>query len=230
MGHSAETIRLTLGWTDGAPQQRDVVVHVRPEPPGLLEPYDLRRQFELLRALEPTPVRSPAALWYEETGAVLGRECFVMECAAGTVYERVDTRGADRRPGARAGDVGGAGRRDRRHPRGRRRRPHVPGRRARLRRPGARPLEQRDAAGAARPTARTRAAAVRARGRATRDARATSPSCTATPSRATSPSWVRSSPPRSTGRWPPSASRCPTSPTRRSRGSCRTCSPPCRRR
>ena len=33
-------------------------------------------------------MRSPAVLWYEETGAVLGRECFVMECAAGTVYER----------------------------------------------------------------------------------------------------------------------------------------------
>jgi aminoglycoside phosphotransferase (APT) family kinase protein len=61
---------------------------VRPEPPGLLEPYDLRMQFDLLRALEPTTVRSPTALWYEETGDVLGRECFVMECAEGTVYER----------------------------------------------------------------------------------------------------------------------------------------------
>lgn len=88
MGHSAETIRLTLAWDDGAPRRREVVVRVRPEPPGLLEPYDLRKQFDLLRALEATPVRSPAVLWYEETGDVLGRECFVMECAPGTVYER----------------------------------------------------------------------------------------------------------------------------------------------
>jgi len=88
MGHSAETLRLALAWDDGAPRRRDVVLRVRPQPPGLLEPYDLRKQFDLLRALEPTPVRAPAVLWYEDTGDVLGREFFVMECAAGTVYER----------------------------------------------------------------------------------------------------------------------------------------------
>ena len=87
-GHSAETIRLSLAWDDGAPHRREVVLRVRPRPPGLLEPYDLRKQFELLRALEATPVRAPAVLWYEDTGEVLGREFFVMECAEGTVYER----------------------------------------------------------------------------------------------------------------------------------------------
>jgi aminoglycoside phosphotransferase (APT) family kinase protein len=87
-GHSAETIKLTLAWDDDGPQRRDVVVRVRPEPPGLLEPYDLRMQFDLLRALEPTPVRAPTVLWYEETGTVLGREAFAMDCAEGTVYER----------------------------------------------------------------------------------------------------------------------------------------------
>ncbi len=87
-GHSAETIRLSLSWNDGASRQREVVLRVRPRPPGLLEPYDLRKQFDLLRALEPTPVHSPAVLWYESTGTVLGREFFVMEYAEGTVYER----------------------------------------------------------------------------------------------------------------------------------------------
>ncbi len=87
-GHSAETIRLSLSWTDGTRQHREVVLRVRPQPPGLLEPYDLRKQFDLLRSLESTPVRSPAVLWYEPTGEVLGREFFVMECARGTVYER----------------------------------------------------------------------------------------------------------------------------------------------
>jgi aminoglycoside phosphotransferase (APT) family kinase protein len=89
-GHSAETIRLSLSWDDGVSpsRSRDVVLRVRPAPPGLLEPYDLRKQFDVLRALEPTPVRSPAVLWYEDSGEVLGREFFAMECATGTVYER----------------------------------------------------------------------------------------------------------------------------------------------
>jgi aminoglycoside phosphotransferase (APT) family kinase protein len=89
MGHSAETILLTLAWSAGGKQQRrDVVVRVRPPAPGLLEPYDLQQQFRILRALEPTPVRSPRVYWYEGTGEVLGREFYVMERLDGTVYER----------------------------------------------------------------------------------------------------------------------------------------------
>jgi aminoglycoside phosphotransferase (APT) family kinase protein len=89
MGHSAETLALTLAWREaGAERRRDVVVRARPPAPGLLEPYDLHRQFDVLRALEPTPVRAPRALWYEGTGDVLGREFYVMERLGGTVYER----------------------------------------------------------------------------------------------------------------------------------------------
>ena len=88
-GHSAETLLFSIGWhADGTAQRRDVVARLRPPPPGLLEPYDLRRQFEILRALEPTPVRAPRALWYEGSGTVLGREFYVMERLGGTVYER----------------------------------------------------------------------------------------------------------------------------------------------
>lgn len=85
VGHSAETLLMTVV-VDG--ERRDVVVRVRPEPPGLLEPYDLHQQFTILRALDDTPVRSPRALWYEPTGAVLGRECYVMERLPGRVIER----------------------------------------------------------------------------------------------------------------------------------------------
>jgi aminoglycoside phosphotransferase (APT) family kinase protein len=89
MGHSAETLLLTLVWsTHGQEQRRDVVVRVRPPEPGLLEPYDLERQFRILRALEPTPVRAPKVYWHEGTGGVLGREFYVMERLDGTVYER----------------------------------------------------------------------------------------------------------------------------------------------
>jgi aminoglycoside phosphotransferase (APT) family kinase protein len=89
-GHSAETLLLTLAWRDGETDHReDVVIRIRPAEPGLLPPYDLERQFDILRALESTPVRSPRALWYEGNGDVLGRDFYVMERLPGTVYERV---------------------------------------------------------------------------------------------------------------------------------------------
>jgi aminoglycoside phosphotransferase (APT) family kinase protein len=87
-GHSAETLRLTLVWDDGAPQREEVVLRVRPQPPSLLEPYDLRKQYEIMRALESTPVRAPRVLWYDETGDVFGREFLVMAYAPGVAYER----------------------------------------------------------------------------------------------------------------------------------------------
>jgi aminoglycoside phosphotransferase (APT) family kinase protein len=90
VGHSAETLLLTVRWRDRRrDHSEDVAVRIRPQAPGLLEPYDLKRQFDILRALETTPVRSPRALWFEGTGDVIGREFYVMERLAGTVYERV---------------------------------------------------------------------------------------------------------------------------------------------
>ena len=83
-GHSAEMMVLTVVTVDDS---RDVVLRLRPRPPALLEPYDLERQFEILRALENTPVRAPRALWLEETGDVLGQPLFVMERLPGNVYE-----------------------------------------------------------------------------------------------------------------------------------------------
>jgi aminoglycoside phosphotransferase (APT) family kinase protein len=83
-GHSAEMMVLTI--VTGS-QRRDVVLRLRPRPPALLEPYDLARQFDILRALAPTPVRAPRALWLEATGDVLGRPFFVMERVPGSVYE-----------------------------------------------------------------------------------------------------------------------------------------------
>ncbi len=88
-GHSAEMLLLTVAWrANGYEERRDVVVRIRPPAPGLLEPYDLRRQFDILRALETTPVRAPRALWIDETGTVLGRPFYVMERLDGVVYER----------------------------------------------------------------------------------------------------------------------------------------------
>jgi aminoglycoside phosphotransferase (APT) family kinase protein len=89
MGHSAETMVLTLVWREaGDEQRRDIVLRLRPPSPGLLEPYDLRRQFDILRALEPTPVRAPRVWWFDASGDVFGREFYVMERLGGTVYEQ----------------------------------------------------------------------------------------------------------------------------------------------
>jgi aminoglycoside phosphotransferase (APT) family kinase protein len=87
-GFSAEMMVLTLvSRVDGADHRQDVVLRLRPPSPGLLEPYDLKRQFDILRALEHTPVRVPRALWLAETDEVLGRPFFVMERVDGAVYE-----------------------------------------------------------------------------------------------------------------------------------------------
>ena len=84
-GHSAESLRMQVV-EDG--RVHDVVMRLRPPPPGLLEPYDLKKQFDILRGLQDTAVRAPRALWLEETGDVLGRPFYVMECLPGTAFER----------------------------------------------------------------------------------------------------------------------------------------------
>ncbi|ORV81532.1 acyl-CoA dehydrogenase [Mycobacterium interjectum] len=87
-GHSAEMMTLRIvSRRAGREQCQDAVLRLRPKPPALLEPYDLVRQFTVLRALADTAVRVPRALWLEQTGEVLGRPFFVMERAAGQVYE-----------------------------------------------------------------------------------------------------------------------------------------------
>jgi aminoglycoside phosphotransferase (APT) family kinase protein len=91
-GHSAEMMVLTIVTDDGS---RDVVLRLRPKPPALLEPYDLVRQYNILRALQDSAVRVPKVLWLEDSGEVLGRPFFVMERVGGDVYEMDAPVGAD---------------------------------------------------------------------------------------------------------------------------------------
>jgi hypothetical protein len=68
-GYSAEMLGMRIAWhAAGSEHHRDVVLRLRPPSPGLLEPYDLARQFTILRALEGTHVehcgwRTPARFW-----------------------------------------------------------------------------------------------------------------------------------------------------------------------
>ena len=99
-GHSAEMLLLTVVTRIGATEtSQDVVLKLRPPSPGLLEPYDLERQFRILQALEPTGVRAPRALWFEPTGDVLGRDFYVMERVPGEAFERVVPPELDEDPG-----------------------------------------------------------------------------------------------------------------------------------
>jgi len=88
-GHSAEMLALQIVTGAGPTEtRRDVVVRLRPPEPGLLEPYDLGRQYEVLRALAPTAVRVPGVLAHEPTGSVLGRPFFVMDRVDVEVFEQ----------------------------------------------------------------------------------------------------------------------------------------------
>ncbi|BDE16455.1 MULTISPECIES: phosphotransferase family protein [Mycobacterium] len=91
-GHSAEMMLLTIAADD---TRIAAVLRLRPKPPALLEPYDLARQFDILRALEGTDVRAPRALWLEDSGEVLGRPFLVMEHLGGDVYEMETPAGDD---------------------------------------------------------------------------------------------------------------------------------------
>jgi aminoglycoside phosphotransferase (APT) family kinase protein len=87
-GLSAEMMVLTVVSCHGDQEtRREVVLRLRPKPPALLEPYDLPRQFAILRGLQDSGVRVPRALWLEGSGDVLGRPFLIMERVGGIVYE-----------------------------------------------------------------------------------------------------------------------------------------------
>ncbi|WP_051791896.1 phosphotransferase family protein [Amycolatopsis jejuensis] len=88
VGHSNETVGLTLRWTQGGkPRTREVVLRTRPVGPGLLEPYDLPKQFNVMQSLESSDVPVPKVLWLETDEDVIGRPFYVMERLHGEVYE-----------------------------------------------------------------------------------------------------------------------------------------------
>lgn len=87
-GYSAEMLMLTVVIASDAGEERlDLVVRQRPVEPGLLEPYDLQQQYDVLRALHDTDVVAPPVHWVDPTGAVLGRAFLVMGRVEGTAYE-----------------------------------------------------------------------------------------------------------------------------------------------
>lgn len=78
-GASNETISLDLRVDcDGTVFELPLVLRPQRED-GLLAPYDVGRQFQVMRALANSDVRVPAVAWHEPTGEILGTPFFLME-------------------------------------------------------------------------------------------------------------------------------------------------------
>lgn len=81
-GLSAETLLVSASW-DG--QHHELVVRLAPTADALFMDYDLAMEFRVLRALEPTAVPVPRAVFEEPDPAVLGAPFLVMERVDGRI-------------------------------------------------------------------------------------------------------------------------------------------------
>lgn len=82
-GASNETLALDLD-VECAKRRFTVPLVFRPQRrDGILAPYDVGRQFRVMRALAATAVPVPAVMWHEPTGQVLGTPFFFMERVSG---------------------------------------------------------------------------------------------------------------------------------------------------
>lgn len=82
-GGSNGTLLFEASWTEnGEPRSADLVLRFMPTR-GLFHSYDVRAQFALQHALEPTEVPVPPQLWLDISGEALGRPGYVMGRVAG---------------------------------------------------------------------------------------------------------------------------------------------------
>lgn len=84
-GFSYETWRVEGDWeTAGKRGPGQLILRKAPRG-GVLEPYDVTREFRVLQALEHTPVPAPRAYWCEPSGNLLGTPFYLMEFVEGDV-------------------------------------------------------------------------------------------------------------------------------------------------
>lgn len=76
-GRSRENWLFDAVWSDGDTVRREPLI-VRRDPLGSLIETDRSLEFNVLRALEPTPVPAPRVKWLDATGDELGRPSLVM--------------------------------------------------------------------------------------------------------------------------------------------------------
>ncbi|HYA35918.1 MAG TPA: phosphotransferase family protein [Candidatus Binataceae bacterium] len=87
-GHSNETFALDVSWSEsGSRRNQILVLRTRPEGEGLLEPYDVLKQYRVMKALADSDVPVPKMYWAESDESVIGRPFFVMEKLDGVIVE-----------------------------------------------------------------------------------------------------------------------------------------------
>jgi aminoglycoside phosphotransferase (APT) family kinase protein len=83
-GASNDTAAFDARVVDADGNTHDLPLVLRPErPDGILAPYDIERQFRIMRALGASDVPVPAGAWHEPSPEVLGAPFFVMQRVAG---------------------------------------------------------------------------------------------------------------------------------------------------
>lgn len=83
-GFSYETWTLRARWMENGARHDEKLVLRRAPRGGVLEPYDAMREMRLLKALEPTGIPTPRALW-GDAGDVLGTSFYLMEFVDGRI-------------------------------------------------------------------------------------------------------------------------------------------------
>jgi aminoglycoside phosphotransferase (APT) family kinase protein len=90
IGQSNETFLLDVAYEmRGRVERAELVLRTTPGGPGLVEPYDMAKQFTVMRALAASNVPVPSVRWLEEDELLLGRPFFVMDKLEGTVFEYI---------------------------------------------------------------------------------------------------------------------------------------------
>lgn len=83
-GFSSDTLIFDLTWTEGGqPRERGIVIRIQPTGFQLFPEYDLRAQYQIMKALGPTDVPVPTMLWEERDDAAIGAAFYVMERVVG---------------------------------------------------------------------------------------------------------------------------------------------------
>ena len=83
-GQSNDTFAITA---THAGETEQFVLRAAPLGPGLVEPYDMVKQYRVMAALAGSVVPVPKARWLETNEEVIGRHFFVMDYLHGTAFE-----------------------------------------------------------------------------------------------------------------------------------------------
>ena len=84
-GMSADTFFLDLAYTKNHLRVTEEIVIRREPSGGILETYDLSKEFNLLNALKTADIAVPRVLWYEPSTEVFERPFYAMEKVEGEV-------------------------------------------------------------------------------------------------------------------------------------------------